>query len=402
MRPFLAARPASRARLAPTATAILIVALSAGSAMPAACAQEGEFKLRGYLHYDVRDFSEIASTPTGESSELRRVRPIIEYKSPRWSLRVMPDLARESNLMLDAYVELTPDAPWDLRIGRFKSPLSIDRLRSVNALALTETSLVAEMTPNRDNGVLLGLQTPGKSYWRLESGVFDGAADGEVKGSLDEGAEWTLRALRLQTGPAANWRIGVGASGGRRQGEPDAARLARYRTPGRSTWFRYAGNAYSDGDSGRIAAFADYYGGPWFAQAEAIRASETVRRGATRARLSHRGWELQAGRVLTGENRTFEGVVPANVRLPALDVPVAIELSAHAGELRIDPDAFTLGLADGSSSGERLRQAGVALGFWFPQQWRLTVGVEHATIRLPNAGPDLRERVVLARLAMAF
>ena len=380
---------------------VAILASLACGAPVGAVAGEGAFTARGYIHYDLREFSETASTAVGESSELRRVRPIFEYKSPRWSARFMPDLMRETNQTLDAYVDFTPDGPWDLRVGRFKSPLSLNRLQSANALALVENSVVAAMTPNRDNGVLLGYDTRGEAPWRFEAGLFDGAADDVVKGSLDGDVEWTVRALRTQPIAAGTLRFGAGTSGGRRHGEVGEAELARYRTSGLATWFRYAGDAFSDGDTGRINAFADYHGGPWFAQAEAIRSSETVRLDATRARLSHSGWALRASRVLTGEDRELSGVKPGNQQLPLLGVPVAVELAVHLGAVRIDDDAFRLGLAP-ATSGESMRVAGVSLGLWFPRQWRLTFDYEHTRIDRPGTGVDLHEKVLLTRVALAF
>lgn len=376
-----------------------LLAFSALATTQAGAAEQG-FGVRGYIHYDVRDFSQTIDDSPGETSELRRVRPIFEYRGSGWSARFMPDLARETNQALDAYVDFTPDGNWDLRIGRFKSPLSIDRLRSSNAIALMENSVVAAMTPNRDNGVLFGIETEGESHWRFEAGVFDGAADDEVKGPTDASAEWTLRTLRTQALRIGTLRFGVAASGGNREGDAADPRLARYRTPGRSTWFRYGGGAFADGRSGRIGAFADYHGGPWHAQLEAMQSSETVRTAALRERFDHRGWELPAGRVLTGEDRTARGVTPGNLRVPGLDLPVAVELTARVGQLRIDRDAFD-GFADPTRSGERLDTWGVALGLWFPKQWRLTLDYERSDIRTPAAG-TLREEVLMARAAIAF
>lgn len=367
----------------------------------AAQAADGRFSASGYVHYDARDFSETVGAP-GESSEVRRVRPIFQYKSSRWSARLMPDLMRDTNQVLDAYLDFSPAAPWDLRVGRFKSPLSLNRLQSANALALMENSVVAAMTPNRDNGVLLGFDTVGEAHWRFEAGAFDGAADDEVKGSLDRDVEWTVRALRTRPLASGVLRFGLGASAGERHGEAGDPRLSRQRTAGRATWFRHAGEARSDGDTDRVIAFADYHGGPWFAQAEAIRARETVRLGPARAELAQLGWELQASRVLTGEARADSGVTPGNLRLPGLDLPVAIEVGARLGQVRIDSDAFRLGLADPAGNGERLRVAGVSVGLWFPRQWRLLVDYEDSRVRRPGDLADLREKVLMARAVIAF
>ncbi len=377
------------------------VALAAMLAVPDARADDKGFSVGGYVHYDTRDFQERPFDATRDSSDVRRVRPVFQYKSPTWSARFMPDLERETNLALDAYVDITPDAPWDLRIGRFKSPLSMNTLQSSNGLVVMENSVVAAMTPNRDNGVLLGLETQGESSWRFEAGAFDGAADDEVKASLDGGAEWTLHVQRTQRLGDGRLRLGAGASGGRRAGGPGDPRLARGRTPGLETWFRYVGDAYSDGSTGRAIVSADWQQGPWYVQAEAIRSTETVRVDDRRGRIARRGWELQASRVLTGEERGVDAVKPANLRLPGLDLPVAIEVGARVAGVRVDGEAFDQGFADPAASGDRLRSAGVSLALWFPKQWRLQVDYEHSRIGY-RTGAETTERVLMTRAILAF
>jgi phosphate-selective porin OprO/OprP len=362
-------------------------------------AQDG-FQVRGYVHYDARRFDESLPGASGAGSELRRVRPIFEYRGKGWSARFMPDLQRATNQALDAYIDFTPEGPWDLRIGRFKTPLSLNRLQSSGALVPMENSVVAGMTPNRDNGVLLGWDVA--SGWRIEAGAFDGAADDEVKGALDSGVEWVARLAHERKVGEGTLRLGVGASGGDRTGAVGEARLARYRTPGRATWFRYVGSAFADGATGRAIASIDYQHGPWFAQAEAIESRERVRAAGQAAAVAHRAWEVVGSRVLTGEKRTDRGVTPGNWKIPGLDVPVAVELGAHIGHAQVDQDAFRLGLASAATSGRAFDSAGVALSFWFPKQWRLTVDYEHGTVHGAGTTPDHREQALMARLAIAF
>lgn len=379
--------------------ALLAAASSLTLALPLP-SRGGEFEIGGYVHYYWRDFHDTVSSSTGETSEVRRVRPVFEYRAERWSARFMPDLEREQNKALDAYIDITPDAGWDLRIGRFKSSPSIDQLKSTNAVAATELSGVAAMTPSRDNGILLGLGAK-DARWRYEFGVFDGAADDQVKGSLDGGAEGMARFVGTFPAGAGKFRFGLGGTSGRREGEPGQARLARYQTPGRSTWFRYRGDAYADGSTSRLVGFADYYGGPAYAQLEAARSSETVRLDGERTRLSHTGWEAQAGYVLTGDARTYGGVKPGNFVLPGLDLPVAVELTGRVGRVRVDDNAFDFA-ADPLVNGREAGLAGLALGFWFPNKWRLTT--EFEVTRVTNAATGARdtERAVIANLVMVF
>ncbi len=361
----------------------------------------GEFKFSGSAHYYYRDFYDTLASRPGETSEIRRLRPVFEYKGERWSARFMPDLARETNKALEAYVDFTPDAAWDLRVGRFKSSASVDQLKSSNAVAATEVSGVASMTSNRDNGILFGYGKP-KDRWRYEIGVFDGAADDEVKGSLDGGAEAAARVVRtFPLDKKGAFRLGLGVSGGNREGDADYARLARYRTPGRSTWFRYRSGAYADGSTGRITGFADYYGGPLYGQAEVVQSRETVRLGTDRVSVAHRGWEVQAGYVLTGEDRTYGGVDPGNFVVPGLDTPVAVELTGRVGRITIDNDAFEA-VSDPLSNGRRADLAGLALGLWFDNKWRVTS--EFSVVRVANAasGDNDTERALTVALVMVF
>lgn len=378
------------------ATAFGVVALSAH--FPA---HAGEFDVTGSAHYYYRDFDRTLPAAGGETSEIRRLRPSFEYKGNGWSARFVPDLVRDTNQALDAYLAFAPGDTWDLTVGRFKSSTSIDQLKSSNVVAATETSLVASMTPNRDNGILFGYGGSKTLPWRWEVGLFDGAADDEVKGSLDGGAEWSTRVLRNVDLATGTLRFGLGLSGGTREGEPGDARLARYRSVGRSTWFRYRGDAYADGSTGRVLAFADYYGGPVYAQLEAVQSRETVRLGDTRTSLAHRGWEAQAGYVLTGDDRTYRGVKPGNFVLPGLDLPLAVELTGRVGRAVIDDDAFDV-VADPASNGRSADLAALSLGLWFPNKWRLTS--EYAVTRVDNAagGGEQSERLLVMSLIMVF
>ncbi|WP_407353016.1 porin [Luteimonas sp. R10] len=396
MRMLFASRPA-HLRRAGTYSAVATALLAACTT---AAAQEAPLRVYGYVHYDLRDFSDDGSGSGAGSSEVRRVRPIFAYRRDSWSLRFMPDLQRNRNQVLDAYLDLTPGARWNLRIGRFKSPLSIDRLKSINAAAMVENSVVSEMTPNRDNGVLLGIDMLPDDALRIELGVFDGAADGEVKGAVDHGMEAMLRLVATTAVGGARLRYGGGLSGGHREGAVGDARLGQYRTSGRAVWFRPAADAYADGDTARSVLFADAYDGAWHGQVEWARSEATVRADAASKTLAHRGWEVQLGRVLTGEDRDFARVVPARLTIPGAGIPVAIELTGRYGEMRIDPDAFPI-FADPADSGSRLRVRGLSLGLWFPKEWRLTFDYEDSRVDLAADG-RLHERVLLTRAAITF
>ncbi len=385
----------------PARLARLLLPLSLITPALAFAQDDSGFQVSGYAHYYLRDYDELAGAAADES-ELRRFNPVFEYKSSRWSARLMADLMRDTNKLLDAYVGYTSPSGWDLRIGRSKTPLSIDRLKSANAVAVGEASAVAVMASNRDNGIVWGHGGKGERNWRWEAGVVNGAAADEVKGSIDGDYDVLARVVRTTPLAGGSLRAGLAASVGEREGEVSAPGLARYRTPGRASWFRYRSDVVADGRTSHVAAFSDYYHGPGFVQAEWIQASETARGSTVSRHLSHRGWEVQAGYVLTGEKRGFGGVTPAHWEIPGIQLPVAVELAGHVGRIDVDRDAFAAGLANPLTSGQSAQVRGAAVSFWFPKRWRVLVGYDDTRIDIAGPASDLREKLTTVVGVMTF
>ncbi|HEU4709377.1 MAG TPA: porin, partial [Methylophilaceae bacterium] len=140
-----------------------------------------EFKLRGLLQADNRTFFGDGSSPgvsgTGLDDEflLRRVRPTFEGTVfGKYDFRFTPDFAPEAANVQDAYLNAR-FAPWfKVQAGKFKVPISLERLQSGGDLRFVERSYVAnDLLPNRD----IGLQLHGDVFngkLSYAAGVFDG------------------------------------------------------------------------------------------------------------------------------------------------------------------------------------------------------------------------------------
>ena len=139
------------------------------------------FRLRGYVQSDARFFGAAGPVAPGSSTFLlRRVRPIFEATAYKYfGLRLMPDFGNGQTVLYDAYVEAKPTAALNLRVGKFKPPIGLERLQSATDVRFVERGLPTSLVPNRDVGVQLFGDLVG-SRVQYQLGAFDGAPDAAI------------------------------------------------------------------------------------------------------------------------------------------------------------------------------------------------------------------------------
>lgn len=133
-----------------------------------------EIKLRGLLQADYRDFAEgtnltqkaasgastagyLDNTESANSTTLlRRIRPTIEGTVfGKYDFRFTPEFGDGKSQVIDAYVDAR-FAPWfQVRAGKFKPYVGLERLQSGSDIKFIERSYVSSVLPNRDTGVSL-------------------------------------------------------------------------------------------------------------------------------------------------------------------------------------------------------------------------------------------------------
>src|SRR5260221_3423058 len=109
------------------------------------------FRLRPVVQADSRFFVQSRSN----TFLLRRVRPVLEgtaFEFFDW--RIMPELAGTPNVQ-DAYVNIRFLKAIQLRAGKFKPPVGLERLASDPDLQFIERGLPTNLVPDRDLGVQL-------------------------------------------------------------------------------------------------------------------------------------------------------------------------------------------------------------------------------------------------------
>ena len=283
--------------------------------------QNFQLKLRGYLHEDNRYYA--GENHAGVSTLLlRRVRPIIEATAfKKYSFRIMPDFGGGQFVLYDAYVDLAFANAFQIRAGKFKPPVGLERLQSATAIAFTERALPTSLVPNRDLGIQVAgsVLGGGVSY---AGGVFNGVDDGSLadtdpNNDKEFDARIMLQPFTSSLGLLRGFSVGVAGTRGTQRGTLTAAGLPGYRSPGQNTFFTYrnnaqaTGTALANGTRQRIMPQGFYYLGAFSVLGEYVISRQDVLLNTTSAELEQRAWQATAGFVLTGEDASASGVTSA-------------------------------------------------------------------------------------------
>jgi phosphate-selective porin OprO/OprP len=317
-----------------------------------------------------------------DTALLRRVRPTIEGKiEGKYGFRFTPEFAGGSASVVDAYTEANLNPAFNVRAGKFKSAVGLERLQSGGDIKFLERSYVTNaILPNRDLGVsVYGDVLDKKVSYNL--GLVNGVSDA---GNISTGTAYDGRPEvtgRIFTTPfndstsaLSGLGFGIGATYTKFTGEQnlnytdtaaaDATRngLASYVSEGQQTFFRYGASAVADGERLRISPQASYYVGPFGLITEYARVSQDVSltnknnadgaaspslvndplaiQSGTNKKLNHNAWQVAASWLLTGEDASFKGVKPkVNFDLDKGGLG-AWELVARYSEINLDNDTF--------------------------------------------------------------
>ncbi len=312
----------------------------------------GDFKLklRGYAQADGRFFAEEDGDTGNATFTMRRVRPILEgtvYKY--FDFRIMPDFGGGNTVLQDAYADIRYFPYASLRAGKFKPPVSLERLQSGAEMTFIERSILQNLVPNRDVGVqLYGDLLEGALGYQV--GIFNGSFDGEAGRDVDlnddkdfAGRVFTIPFKNTDIDPLKGFGFGLAGTFGHQNGESLTG--LQYKTAGRSNYFLYNADArvVSRGDHWRVVPQLYYYFGPFGLMGEYAVSHQVVEGtagGAARADYDATGWFLQASWVLTGEDNTYKSVTPINNFDPRQGRWGAFEIGARVANTDLDDDPF--------------------------------------------------------------
>jgi phosphate-selective porin OprO/OprP len=374
-----------------------------------------EFKLRGLLQADHRYFLNHEDSTGEDEFLLRRVRPTFEGTVfGKYDFRFTPDFAPSAANVQDAYINAR-FTPWfKVQAGKFKVPVSLERLQAGSDLRFVERSYVANaLLPNRDLGVQIhGDVLDGKLSYA--AGVFNGVADGGSNSGNNDNNVDKDYAARVFVQPFKGddsllSGLGFGIAGTTSDWSgPISDANHNYKTPGQLTFFQYNSAVEGDGRQTRISPQFYYYYGPFGLIGEYGRVKHDLVRGANKDSLKHDAWQLAGSYVLTGEDNSFKSINPK--RPFDLDKGQwgAWEIALRYTELNLDKDAFEgapgVRFANAASTSESASSWAAGVN-WYLNKY-VKVQTTYEQTKFDSAFDDVKdrdtERVLFSRFQVAF
>jgi phosphate-selective porin OprO/OprP len=306
--------------------------------------------------------------PITNTFTIRKARPALSGRVAKYfDFKLTPDFGSGNAVLLDAYVDVRFSPKLRVRSGKDKTPVGYELLQGDPYLLFPERSLASSLVPNRDVGFqVLGELSPRVSY---AGGVFNGIPDGtsstadvDTSNGKDLAGRILLQPFRsTAASPAALRGLGVqiGGSIGRQSGT-----LPSFKTSVGQSFFSYAAGAAAAGDRSRITPAVFYYYKSFGGFAEYVRSTQEISRAGSIQDITNAGWGVTGSFLVTGESASDRGVRPAHGFDPSAGPWGALQIVARYSHLRIDPLAFSAGLASATAS--RTASAVTFGANWYP------------------------------------
>lgn len=373
-------------------------------------------RLGGNVQFDTRWYPD-KTTPVGGTTDqflMRKVRPVLEgVFYDKVAFRIMPDFGQGATVLQDAYIEYRHDKAVNIRAGKFKPPIGLERLQADAETEFVERSLPTNLVPNREIGIQLGGRVLSDTL-SYQAGVFNGnidnsTVDADTNDQKDYLARVFAEPFRNGNGFLKGLGVGIAYGYGVQQGNLATPTLPAYRTVGQQTFFSFLGGSFADGERQRISPQFYYYNGPFGLLGEYVASEQTV----TRATSVHRevggdAWQLAGFWVLTGEDASYRNPTPR--RPYAIGGPGwgAVELVVRYAEQSIDDDVFAgspgTRLADPNASAREARNPGIGVNWYFSRNFKIQVNYDETrfTGGAANGGDRPLEKAIFTRFQANF
>lgn len=353
-------------------------------------------QFKGLLQVDSRSFFDDGGIKSHDTFLVRRARPIIEGTIFRdFDFRLQTEFGGSGTPTLrDAFLNYRYSDEFQLKIGKFKVPVGLERLASISGTLFIERSLVSDITPSRD----IGVEFHGKALDGLlnyAAGVFNGVGDGRMSSGVDLDGEKSFAARlfvypwrRIEVKALQQVGVGVGSSYGRSEGAAALPSRNGFDTEGQQQFFNYRigtggnPNVVADGNHWRVSPQASWYWGPWSALAEYVISSQELRRSDTGLlrTLRNTAWQIAAGYVLTGEEASDHGVNPRHPFNPHENHWGALEMVARVSSLEVDDAAFPV-FADPAKSAAEAMAWAIGFNWYLNRNIRASANYMHTDFR---------------------
>lgn len=357
--------------------------LTAGTEGFALQSADGAFRLqlRGYVHFDGRFFPSDEGRLAVDTFLLRRVRPILAGRVGRhFEFQIMPDFGVGTTVLQDAWLDVNYSPKARVRVGKFKSPVGLERLQSATALTFVERAYPTALVPNRDVGMMLHGDLAG-GVVAYAAGVFNGAPDGgsvdlDLADGKDVAGRLFLSPFKRGTSPLKGLGFGMAGTTGKQTGA-----LPAYRSGGQVGLLTILAGITADGTRNRISPQLSFYSGRFGLMAEYAWSESWVKKASTGTRAQFRGeaWQATATFTLTGEPASYAGVRPREAFEPGQGRWGTLELAGRVNGIEIGTEAFREGIVDPTKSVRKAFAWTVGLNWILSRNVKQVVNFERTT-----------------------
>ena len=389
-------------------------ALTESSPSPPTQAPQLKLEPGGYLQADTRSFA--TGTGTHEQT-LRRLRFKVDGKAFKYfKFNTLIETAASRLQVLNAWIEFAPRPEIGLRFGKDKAQFGIERLQSATQLTFIERGYPTQIAPNRDIGLAVRGDIEG-GLVHYSAAIVNGVADNAIlEGETDDELEYNVHLLVAplkHVAPDIDVAIGGAATFGRTNGSLANPGISSIRSAGQATIVKFAGGtatdtmdttAVADGFRTRYAGHAYAYAGPVGALAEYVLDNEPILLAGTHTVVANQAWQLAISGALTpGDRPSYKGISPKQPFDLDAGTWGAVELAARYSELRIDDDAFAMGILNDTTSVHRARAGTLGANWYFNKHIKLQLNYEGTTFEGGATGGNRpTEHLISTRFQVAI
>jgi len=280
--------------------------------------KDAKVVLEGLLQVEATAFEK--GGPHESEFDLRRMR--LEFSGEffeSWRFHVEPKFTAVDVELEEAWLGIKAGEVL-VMIGRMKEPFSLEEMSSRRHMDMLNFSILNQFVPAEDHGITV---FGSRGILQYQLGFYNGTGGDDTTSDKDG-------ALRLVIHPGGGIQVGGAATFGRQESDISNGELT---TEARAPWAEFLPGTELDGQRVRLGGEAAWLNGPFAFTAEVIRVREEINDSTVQVT----GGYVQSSAVLTGEEKSWNGVKPAKPFLKDPDVG-AWQLVVRWSRLALDDD----------------------------------------------------------------
>jgi phosphate-selective porin OprO/OprP len=389
-----------------------------------------DFMLRitGQIQADYRAYLNDSDQFDVDTFFLRRARFGLEATMFQYyDFRFLPDFGQGKAVIQDSYMNIHYWDEFQFEVGKFKQPVSYEQLIQDRFVPTLERSLIDQLVPARDVGVMLWGQKLFSDRLDWATSVSNGEINGDfdVNEPKDVDARIAVRPLNSDAFLPVVHRLQLGVSGGWGQ-ESEPMNPNTLKTPAQVPWFRFFSGTTTSTGAPIVVASTEANGGRWrltpelsyffrgfgfaaqyYAEEQEIsRITATTTQTVTGTTVNppktvtvlgpgievpFQGFYVLGTYLLTGEERTeysqaIEPLRPFNPCYP-FSCPGAWELVARVSRLEVGSEVYgptlATSLADRTKNSRGATEYTIGFNWYFNRWARMQFNYEHDSFDQP-------------------